>query len=118
MRGRRLLIIDDEPGVRSSLALLLTDEGFVVDTAADADTDADTDASDIGVVWESSVNGLLRDANADPSGTSVFQTAALMVGEHIISVTATDPDGNTTFEQVDIRINDLPNAPSLSQAQD
>ncbi|MEC8277081.1 MAG: hypothetical protein VX026_05165, partial [Myxococcota bacterium] len=77
-------------------------------------TDVDTDPLDIGVIWQSSVNGLLRDTNADPSGTSVFQTAALMVGEHIISVTATDPDGNTASEQVDIRINDLPDAPALT----
>jgi two-component system response regulator AtoC len=37
MPGRGLLIIDDEEGVRRSLAFLLGDEGFEVDTAVDAD---------------------------------------------------------------------------------
>ena len=37
MPERRILVIDDEAGVRSSLALVLQDEGFSVRTAADAD---------------------------------------------------------------------------------
>jgi two-component system response regulator AtoC len=35
MSGRRILIIDDEEGVRTSLQLLLEDEGYCVQTAAD-----------------------------------------------------------------------------------
>ncbi|MFQ5513078.1 MAG: sigma-54-dependent transcriptional regulator [Myxococcota bacterium] len=37
MSRRRVLIIDDEKGIRSSLALILEDEGYAVRTAADAD---------------------------------------------------------------------------------
>ncbi len=37
MPERRILVVDDEAGVRSSLALVLQDEGFSVRTAADAD---------------------------------------------------------------------------------
>lgn len=37
MSERRILVIDDEAGVRSSLALVLQDEGFTVQTAANAD---------------------------------------------------------------------------------
>jgi two-component system response regulator AtoC len=37
MEKRRLLIIDDEEGVRTSFSLLLGDEGFSVEAAADAD---------------------------------------------------------------------------------
>ena len=99
--------------INSPLQADVFNEGAPVSFSATV-SDADTDSADIGVVWQSSVNGLLRDTNADPSGTSVFQTASLMVGEHIISVSATDPDGNTSSEQVDIRINDLPDAPTLT----
>jgi CheY-like chemotaxis protein len=35
MSGRRILIIDDEEGVRTSLQLLLEEEGYRVQTAAD-----------------------------------------------------------------------------------
>ena len=37
MSSRHILIIDDEEGIRSSLALILADEGYAVRTAADAD---------------------------------------------------------------------------------
>jgi two-component system response regulator AtoC len=37
MSSRRILIIDDEPGVRASLSLILEDEGYEVSTAGAAD---------------------------------------------------------------------------------
>ena len=44
---------------------------------------------------------------------SVFQTASLMVG-NTSSLFQPQIDGNTSSEQVDIRINDLPDAPTLT----
>jgi DNA-binding NtrC family response regulator len=35
VRGRRVLVIDDEPGLRHTLSLLLAEEGYVVQCAAD-----------------------------------------------------------------------------------
>jgi two-component system nitrogen regulation response regulator NtrX len=37
MKNRRLLIIDDEPGIRTSLSAVLEDESYVVETAADGE---------------------------------------------------------------------------------
>ena len=33
MTTERILVVDDEPGVRSSLSAILADEGFEVDSA-------------------------------------------------------------------------------------
>jgi CheY-like chemotaxis protein len=36
MEKSRILVVDDEPNARTALAELLRDDGFVVETAADA----------------------------------------------------------------------------------
>ena len=88
-------------------------EGDTIDFSATVN-DADTLSSDLRVVWSSSVDGLLRDSNADINGNSDFQSAVLSVGAHVLSVMATDPEEHSSTEQIDIRINDLPEAPTLS----
>jgi two-component system, NtrC family, nitrogen regulation response regulator NtrX len=37
MKPRRILVVDDEPGIRQSLAGVLEDEGYAVETAADGE---------------------------------------------------------------------------------
>ena len=37
MRNSRVLVVDDEPGIRTSLCGVLQDEGFVVDAVADGE---------------------------------------------------------------------------------
>jgi two-component system, NtrC family, nitrogen regulation response regulator NtrX len=47
MKTRRLLIVDDEPGIRSSLGAVLEDEGYEVETAEDGETGLGTLANRI-----------------------------------------------------------------------
>src|SRR3954454_24458947 len=41
MRHSRVLVVDDEPGIRASLSGVLQDEGFEVDTVADGEAGLD-----------------------------------------------------------------------------
>ncbi|MCK6502845.1 Ig-like domain-containing protein [Myxococcota bacterium] len=74
-------------------------------------TDPDDAATSLDITWESSLDGVLSTAGADSSGITAFSFAGLSVGDHIISVTAVDPEGYYAVESVRLTINGLPDEP-------
>ena len=72
--------------------------------------DNDDGVSALDVAWHSDVSGTLRgEATLSDDGIQTFVTTELHTGPHIVTVTATDPDGNRATDDVAIRLE--PNTP-------
>ena len=74
-------------------------EGEPIDFGAVV-SDVEDEEEDLVVVWESDIDGVLSTEGADGEGEVGFSTDGLSPGEHIITVTVTDSDGNTTTDAV------------------
>jgi hypothetical protein len=72
----------------------------------------------VSLVWESDVEGQLSTQGADSAGNLSFMLSALSVGEHGITVTATDSDGLYATDHVRRTINGLPSSPGMALAPD
>lgn len=81
-------------------------------------TDSDDSATSLDITWESSRDGELSTEGADSSGTIEFSTRALSVGEHTITVTATDPDGFYGNDSIRLTINGVPTTPGVTITPD
>ena len=65
--------------------------------------DADDGPEALAVAWRSDREGVLDETPADASGGVGFQ-AALRPGRHALSLTATDPDGQTAEDWIDVLV--------------
>ncbi len=83
-------------------------EGDNVDFLALA-YDVEDDSDSLTIVWSSDVDGVLSTDGPDSTGSVGFSTEGLSPGTHIITVTVTDSDGNTTSDTITITVSD--NAP-------
>lgn len=63
------------------------------------------------VSWSSDLDGTFDETAADSLGRVAVSTSALSRGTHVVTLSATDLDGNRTTAAVDIRVNGLPSAP-------
>jgi hypothetical protein len=76
--------------------------------------DGTTDPSEVMLQWSSDVDGVLTDTvRADTSGVALFSTAALTVGNHTITLAATDPEGQQSNAAIGITILDVPDNPTI-----
>lgn len=89
----------DTPAAQSAFAegSLVLFEGVV--------SDAETLPGELVVQWSSSVDGVLSIDAQDSRGRTAGATL-LSVGEHLVTLTATDTDGNTGTDSVLVRITD------------
>ncbi len=69
-------------------------------------TDPADDSGDLQVVWASDVDGELYSGSAPDDGLPSHYALGLSDGEHSITLTVTDPWGNSASDQVDIDIVD------------
>jgi len=76
--------------------------------------DAETEPPDLTLAWTSDVDGVLDVTPAGTTGLTAFELASLTAGPHRITLSATDGVGMQSSEQVDITINRLPEAPTVS----
>lgn len=81
-------------------------------------TDADDSPTALDITWSSSLDGDLSTASANSSGITSFSDRNLSVGEHTITVTATDPDGYYGNDSIRLTINGLPDAPVVQISPD
>lgn len=81
-------------------------EGRVADGQEDADA--------LVVRWSSNVDGLLSDTIADSLGRSVFTTATLSPGQHVVTLEVSDSDGHRVTDDVSIKVNGLPTQPVIA----
>lgn len=81
-------------------------------------SDQEDIASNIDLSWESDIDGVFSTQGANSNGNISFSTSSLSVGEHNITVTATDSTGLTDSTSFPIRINTPPTAPQVSITPD
>jgi len=81
-------------------------------------SDLQDDATDLSLSWVSSVDGVFSTLGADSAGTALFVDASLSAGDHVITLTATDTDGNFASTVITQTINGLPSAPEVSITPD
>ncbi|MAA80562.1 MAG: hypothetical protein CL916_15005 [Deltaproteobacteria bacterium] len=72
--------------------------------------------SDIAISWVSDIDGEFSTQGSDSSGNIAFGYNGLSVGEHNLTITATDSDGFTSLVAQTLRINTPPSAPTISIA--
>ena len=78
-------------------------------------SDIEDDEETLDIVWESDIDGVLSTDGASEDGTVGFSTDDLTPGEHAVTVTVTDSDGNVTTDTVVITVteNAGPTAPDV-----
>ncbi len=91
-----------------------TDEAVQIDFAALV-SDSTADETELLLSWSSDVDGVLSDTvRADSTGVVLFSTAALSVGNHTITLAATDPEGQQANAAIGITVVDVPDNPTIS----
>jgi hypothetical protein len=68
-------------------------------------SDTTTDAADLALAWSSDLDGPL-DGAVSGGGTSALITAGLSVGTHVVTLTATDTDGDVGADTVTVVVED------------
>jgi len=90
----------------------LYNEGDAISFEAEI-TDNQDDSDELSVSWISDIDGEFSTQGADSSGVARL-SKALEIGNHVITVSATDTDKLTSTASANITVNDLPSAPSVS----
>ncbi|MEC8378725.1 MAG: Ig-like domain-containing protein [Myxococcota bacterium] len=75
-------------------------------------------ATDLVLLWESDIDGILDTNSADSTGLASFSNSSLSLGTHTIGLTATDSDGLNSSDGISLTINGLPTAPTVSITPD
>ena len=96
---------DDETDNPPVVVITSPDDGDIFKAGEEIEfeaivADVEDAADSLDIVWESDVDGVLSTGAADADGTVGFSTDGLSVGEHIITITVTDTDGNVTIDTV------------------
>jgi hypothetical protein len=91
-------------------------EGDVVNEGASVPFEAHVSdlqnlATELTLSWDSNVDGQFSTQGATSAGVARFSYSGLTLGEHVITVTASDLDGFTGSDTHTIRVNSLPSAP-------
>ncbi len=110
-----LLTVGSPPSVSISAPSdgSVVNQGQAASFTATVSDDQDA-ASSLALVWSSSIDGELGTSSADSSGAVSFTTSDLSVGEHSISLQASDSQGLLSSDSVGLVINGLPSAPAVS----
>lgn len=90
----------------------IVNEGTPVGFAATL-SDPDDAAPTLGLVWESTLDGVLDTAPADAAGQAGFTALSLARGTHTVSLAAADPGGLVGTDAVTFRVNGLPGGLAL-----
>ncbi|MEC7985353.1 MAG: hypothetical protein VX278_09330, partial [Myxococcota bacterium] len=77
-------------------------------------SDSDEGAEELAIQWQSSVDGVFSITPALSNGDTNAMAYGLFLGNHTITLSATDATGEMGSASIDIRINDLPSAPTIS----
>ncbi len=92
-------------------------EGQAISFAARA-TDNEDSPTELALSWHSSLDGEFSTQGADSTGLAQHTADDLTVGDHTLTVTATDSDGLYTQALVLFTVNGSPSTPGLSLSPD
>jgi len=73
--------------------------------------DRTTVSEELEVLWVSSLDGELHTGTADSEGRSVFSSAELSVGAHLITFTVRDGQGASSSDDRELLVVNIPNTP-------
>ncbi|MDP2306927.1 MAG: fibrinogen-like YCDxxxxGGGW domain-containing protein [Pseudomonadota bacterium] len=88
----------------------------LLDFVASAEDDGSPSLLD--VTWESDVDGVLDTAPPAADGALAFAIGGLTPGDHVVTLTATDPDGLVGTATVGVTVNAAPGAPIVTLSPD
>ena len=74
--------------------------------------------NEIGLSWESDLDGVFSTDGADSSGAVTVSIDALSPGDHVVTVTATDTDGLYVTDTVSFNLNQPPTTPTVTLEPD
>lgn len=77
-------------------------------------TDRLSTPDELGIAWESSIDGLLSDAPLGDDGRTSFGIATLDIGRHAITLTATDLDADVAVAAIALDVVPLAEVPTVS----
>ena len=114
-----IVITVEEEGTAPQLTLISPTDGDIVEygdsVRFEATVSDNEDApQDITLVWESDLDGVLENPVPNSNGEIEFNKANLSAGLHSITATATDSTGLVDSELFELRVNQLPAAPTVS----
>ncbi len=94
-------------------------DGEVVLDSADVQftgyaTDLEALATDLVVAWTSDVDGALFADSPDSDGLTAWASESLTAGMHLLTLTATDPDGQWTATSITFTVDAVPTAPVVT----
>jgi len=81
-------------------------------------TDADEAETSLAVEWMSDIDGVIFTGAPDSSGLTLATTAALAIGDHTVTLTATDSLGLMSTAVTVFRVNGLPTTPTIRISPD
>jgi hypothetical protein len=109
------IIVDTPPDVEITAPVDGTENNEDVPHAFTATVFDEQDAAPaLTLVWESDVDGTFSTDPAAVDGTVSLPEVSLSVGQHIITLTATDTVGLTSSASISVEVNGLPTAPVVS----
>ncbi len=103
--------------IDSPLSGDLYSEGDIVTFLATV-ADSESSPDQVTLEWSSSLDGVISNQAPDSSGSALFAKSDLSVGEHSLTVTATDPDDLYVTAMVNFVVNGLPSAPTVTLSPD
>ena len=77
-------------------------------------SDAQDPPGSLQLEWTSSLDGVFNTNGADSAGTAQFVASTLSRGQHVITLKATDTDGNFTTDFVTHTVNGAPSVPTVA----
>ena len=114
-----IVITVEEEGNAPQLTLLSPTDGDVVEYGSSVRfeatiSDNEDTPQDITLAWVSDLDGVLENPIPNSNGEIEFNKANLSAGLHSITATATDSTGLVDSELFELRVNQLPVAPTVS----
>lgn len=129
------LEVEDEAGARCTdsilytvgtppeIDLILPADGTLVNEGEDLSFsavvyDSEDPATALALSWVSDLDGEFSTEGPDSSGAVSFEVDSLSPGDHRLTLTVTDTDGLYTVANVDVTVNQVPTAPTVTLAPD
>lgn len=117
-----LEVVPQQEGYGAPFADIVAPDDGAVSTEGEPVTfegqvsDSDDAATALSIEWRTDLDEVISTQAADTSGRTLFVSAGLSPGLHVVTLRATDTDGNYTTDVITHRVNGVPTAPVVEIA--